>query len=144
MNSPFDATNPEDDFFGAPPRPNFLTTEENAMYSFDLDDPPVEVLTEEQDVELRDTWANKFRPEGDLEALEDLQLPDVGVPETAEDQTWAREGVESPGPAEIDDLLDIVPAERLLVSSSCGCGRVPHDQAIRLMRGLVKAAASVG
>ena len=44
----------------------------------------------------------------------------------------------------IDDLLDIVPAERLLVSSSCGCGRVPHDQAIRLMRDLVKAAASVG
>jgi methionine synthase II (cobalamin-independent) len=42
----------------------------------------------------------------------------------------------------IEDLKSIIPTERLLVSSSCGCGRVPHDQAIRLMRNLVKAAAS--
>ena len=41
----------------------------------------------------------------------------------------------------IEQLLGIVPESRLLVSSSCGCGRVPHDQAIRLMRNLVKAAA---
>ncbi len=40
----------------------------------------------------------------------------------------------------IEQLLDILPEDRLLVSSSCGCGRVPHDQAIRLMRNLVKAA----
>lgn len=42
--------------------------------------------------------------------------------------------------AKIDALLTVVPAPRLLVSSSCGCGRVPHDEAIRLMRNLVKAA----
>lgn len=42
--------------------------------------------------------------------------------------------------AKIDALLEVVPAERLLVSSSCGCGRVPHDEAIRLMRNLVRAA----
>ena len=42
----------------------------------------------------------------------------------------------------IEDLKSIIPTDRLLVSSSCGCGRVPHDQAIRLMRNLVKAAAS--
>jgi len=41
----------------------------------------------------------------------------------------------------IEDLKSIITADRLLVSSSCGCGRVPHDQAIRLMRNLVKAAA---
>ena len=40
----------------------------------------------------------------------------------------------------IEALLEVLPAERLLVSSSCGCGRVPHDEAIRLMRNLVKAA----
>ncbi len=44
----------------------------------------------------------------------------------------------------IGDPLHIVSVERLLVSSSCGCGRVPHDQASRLMRDLVKAATSVG
>ena len=42
----------------------------------------------------------------------------------------------------IDALREILPDERLLVSSSCGCGRVPHDEAIRLMRNLVKAAQS--
>lgn len=46
--------------------------------------------------------------------------------------------------ARIDALLEVVPEERLLVSSSCGCGRVPHDEAIRLMRNLVKAAAGEG
>jgi methionine synthase II (cobalamin-independent) len=40
-------------------------------------------------------------------------------------------------------LLAVLPAERLLVSSSCGCGRVPHDEAIRLMRHLVEAARSL-
>lgn len=44
----------------------------------------------------------------------------------------------------IDALLEVVPAERLLVSSSCGCGRVPHDDAITLMSNLVKAAREAG
>lgn len=43
----------------------------------------------------------------------------------------------------IDALLRVLPAERLLVSSSCGCGRVPHDEAIELMRNLVRAAHSL-
>ena len=43
--------------------------------------------------------------------------------------------------AKIEALLDVIPPERLLVSSSCGCGRVPHDEAIELMRNLVSAAA---
>lgn len=43
--------------------------------------------------------------------------------------------------AQIDELLKVVPESRLAVSSSCGCGRVPHDEAITLMRNLVKAAA---
>lgn len=42
----------------------------------------------------------------------------------------------------IDLLLKVVPEDRLLLSSSCGCGRVPHDEAIRLMRNLVKAAGA--
>ncbi len=42
----------------------------------------------------------------------------------------------------ISALRELIPDERLLVSSSCGCGRVPHDEAIRLMRNLVKAAHS--
>jgi methionine synthase II (cobalamin-independent) len=37
-------------------------------------------------------------------------------------------------------LLAVLPVERLLVSSSCGCGRVPHDEATLLMRNLVAAA----
>ena len=40
-------------------------------------------------------------------------------------------------------LLGVLPEERLLVSSSCGCGRMPHDGAITLMRNLVRAARSV-
>lgn len=40
----------------------------------------------------------------------------------------------------IEALQQVLPDGRLLVSSSCGCGRVPHDEAIRLMRNLVKAA----
>jgi methionine synthase II (cobalamin-independent) len=40
-------------------------------------------------------------------------------------------------------LLRIVPPERLLVSSSCGCGRMPHDHAIELMSNLVRAANSI-
>lgn len=44
--------------------------------------------------------------------------------------------------SKIQSLLDIIPAERLLVSTSCGCGRVPHDEAIRLVRNLVKAASA--
>ena len=43
----------------------------------------------------------------------------------------------------IEQLVDVIPAERLLVSTSCGVGRVPHDEAIRMMRNLVKAAALV-
>lgn len=42
--------------------------------------------------------------------------------------------------AKIDALLDVVPAERLLVSSSCGCGRCSPDQAKALMTNLVSAA----
>lgn len=40
-------------------------------------------------------------------------------------------------------LVTVVPPERLLVSSSCGCGRMPHDDAIALMRNLVRAAGSI-
>ncbi len=43
-----------------------------------------------------------------------------------------------------EQLAETIPPERLLVSTSCGVGRVPHDEAIRLMRNLVKAAALVG
>ena len=46
--------------------------------------------------------------------------------------------------AQIDALLESVPAERLLVSTSCGCGRVPHDDAIRLNLELVRGAAIAG
>ena len=42
--------------------------------------------------------------------------------------------------AKIDQLRQILPESRLLASTSCGCGRVPHDEAIRLTRNLVKAA----
>ncbi|MDE2967246.1 MAG: hypothetical protein OXS30_07160 [Chloroflexota bacterium] len=42
-----------------------------------------------------------------------------------------------------EQLTEVIPPERLLVSTSCGVGRVPHDEAIRLMRNLVKAAALV-
>ena len=44
----------------------------------------------------------------------------------------------------IEQLVQVIPPDRLLVSTSCGVGRVPHDEAIRLMRNLVKAAALVG
>ena len=44
----------------------------------------------------------------------------------------------------IDALVAVLPSDRLLVSSSCGCGRMPHDDAIRLMRNLVKAAHGEG
>jgi len=40
----------------------------------------------------------------------------------------------------IEALQAVIPGERLLVSSSCGCGRMPHDDAIELMRNLVAAA----
>ena len=40
----------------------------------------------------------------------------------------------------IEQLAAVLPNERLLVSTSCGVGRVPHDEAIRLLRNLVKAA----
>lgn len=45
---------------------------------------------------------------------------------------------------QIDQLLAVVPAGRLLVSTSCGCGRVPHDDAIRLNLELVRAAHGAG
>ncbi|MDP6980871.1 MAG: hypothetical protein QF570_20105 [Myxococcota bacterium] len=41
---------------------------------------------------------------------------------------------------QIAALREIIPDERLLVSTSCGCGRVPHDDAIRMMCNLVEAA----
>ncbi len=41
----------------------------------------------------------------------------------------------------IEQLAALIAPDRLLVSSSCGLGRVPHDEAILLMRNLVKAAA---
>jgi methionine synthase II (cobalamin-independent) len=43
----------------------------------------------------------------------------------------------------IEELLAHVPAHRLLVSTSCGCGRMPHDDAIRLNLELVRAARAV-
>ena len=46
--------------------------------------------------------------------------------------------------ARIEALTDVVPPERLLASTSCGVGRVPHDEAIRMVRNLVKAAALAG
>ena len=45
--------------------------------------------------------------------------------------------------ARLGALLDVLPPERLLASSSCGCGRVPHDDAIAMMSGLVRAAHAV-
>jgi methionine synthase II (cobalamin-independent) len=42
----------------------------------------------------------------------------------------------------IGALLGVVSEERLLVSTWCGCGRMLHDDAIRLVRNLVKAARS--
>lgn len=43
----------------------------------------------------------------------------------------------------IEQLTKVISPDRLLVSTSCGVGRVPHDDAIRLMRNLVKAANAV-
>ncbi|MBI5506625.1 MAG: hypothetical protein HY899_17700 [Deltaproteobacteria bacterium] len=45
--------------------------------------------------------------------------------------------------AKIDALLGFVKPERLLVSSSCGCGRCTPEQAAQLMRALVTAARGV-
>lgn len=42
----------------------------------------------------------------------------------------------------IDGLLEILPPSRLLVSSSCGCGRCKRDEARALMSHLVEAAQS--
>jgi methionine synthase II (cobalamin-independent) len=41
----------------------------------------------------------------------------------------------------IDALVRVVDPKRLALSASCGCGRMPHDEAIRLVRNLVKAAS---
>lgn len=41
--------------------------------------------------------------------------------------------------AQLDALLATIPESRLAVSASCGCGRMPHDDAITLNRNLVKA-----
>ncbi len=67
------------------------------------------------------------------------------VPESIEIIAGIADVKSSPQPvgelrAKIDALLQALPESRLLVSSSCGCGRVPHDEAIRLMRNLAKAA----
>ncbi len=43
---------------------------------------------------------------------------------------------------QIEQLLEVVDQDRLLVSTSCGCGRVPHDEAIRLNLELCRAAAT--
>lgn len=44
--------------------------------------------------------------------------------------------------SQIEELAAVVDPARLLVSTSCGCGRVPHDDAIRLVLNLVRAAAT--
>jgi 5-methyltetrahydropteroyltriglutamate--homocysteine methyltransferase len=44
----------------------------------------------------------------------------------------------------IDDLLEVIQPERLLVSSSCGCGRCTPEQARALMQNLVTAARQCG
>ncbi len=44
--------------------------------------------------------------------------------------------------SQMEDLAAVVDPARLLVSTSCGCGRVPHDDAIRLVLNLVRAAAA--
>lgn len=41
----------------------------------------------------------------------------------------------------IEELLAHLPESRLAVATSCGCGRMPHDEAIRLNLDLVRAAA---
>ena len=46
--------------------------------------------------------------------------------------------------AKIDALLEVVPPGRLLVSSSCGCGRCTPEQARELMQNLVTAAHGAG
>jgi methionine synthase II (cobalamin-independent) len=57
--------------------------------------------------------------------------------------------VKSP-PQSVDELKRKIEAlapllgERLLLSTSCRCGRMPHDEAIRLNRNLVKASAEIG
>jgi 5-methyltetrahydropteroyltriglutamate--homocysteine methyltransferase len=43
----------------------------------------------------------------------------------------------------IDALLEVIPPDRLLVSSSCGCGRCTPEQATTLMTHLVAAAHAV-
>jgi 5-methyltetrahydropteroyltriglutamate--homocysteine methyltransferase len=45
--------------------------------------------------------------------------------------------------AKIEALAKVLPPERLLVSSSCGCGRCTAEQASALMRNLVTAAHQV-
>ena len=55
----------------------------------------------------------------------------------------------APAPVEeyakrIDALLGVIDGDRLGVSASCGCGRMPHDDAITLIRNLVKAARLAG
>ncbi len=40
----------------------------------------------------------------------------------------------------IEQLAQAIAPQRLLISGSCGVSRVPHDDAIRLMRNLVEAA----
>lgn len=42
----------------------------------------------------------------------------------------------------ITDLAGVIGSDRLDVSASCGCGRMPHDDAITLNRNLVKASRS--
>ena len=68
------------------------------------------------------------------------------LPESMEVIAGIADVKSSPAPVtalreKIEQLLEVIPPARLLVSTSCGVGRVPHDEAIRLVRNLVKAAA---
>lgn len=85
---------------------------------------------------LECSYAGQWADRGLLADIPDSIEIIAGIADVKADPTTEADLAER-----IEALLDVVPEERLLVSSSCGCGRVPHDDAIRLMRNLVKAAA---
>ncbi len=81
------------------------------------------------------------------------QWEEHGLPAELPDSTQIIAGITdvTSTPASVTELRDrvkrlveVIPPERLLVSSSCGAGRARRDEAIRLMRNLFKAAALVG
>ena len=79
-------------------------------------------------------WAERERLADIPDSIEVIAgIADVKSPPATEEHL--REQVEA--------LLEVLPTERLLVSSSCGCGRVPHDDTITMMRRLVRAAHAV-